>query len=137
MKNKFWAGNEKRYGIYPLLERDQTYLLVLDFDNHDGKHYPKQACQAMLDTCRKYDINALPEVSSSGEGYHLWLFFSQAIPAYLAWKLGKLLLLAALVASKAINYNDFDRMIPAQDWLPKGKGFGNLIALPLKWEDVR
>ncbi len=41
-----------------------------------------------------------------------------------------------MISSDEIDLSCFDRMIPNQDSLPK-KGFGNLIALPLKWSDVK
>lgn len=125
-----------RYGIYPLLKDDTTNLLVFDFDNHSSDNSPDDAAKAIIETCGKYKIKCLNERSSSGQGYHIWIFFSQPIKAELARGLGKLLLMEAISSSESLDFTSFDRMIPNQDHLPK-RGFGNLISLPLKWSDIK
>ena len=125
-----------RYGIYPLLKGDQTRLLVFDFDKHSSPVDPRKTTKAVLATCLKYGIECLPEISSSGSSYHLWIFFSQPIDASTARLLGKLILIESMANSEDVDLSCFDRMIPNQDKLPN-KGFGNLIALPLKWSDVQ
>lgn len=124
------------YGIYPLLDDDCTKILVFDFDKHGSPIDPARATKAVLDTCQKYHISCLPEVSSSGNSYHVWLFFSQPVKAQLARKLGKLLLIETMLSSEDVDFSCFDRLVPGQDRMPK-KGFGNLIALPLKWLEVQ
>ena len=124
-----------RYGIYPLLKDNCTNLLVFDFDQHESSDPdPREIVKALIKICRKYRIDCLPEISHSGKGYHVWIFFDHVL-AENARKLGTLLLLNVL-ESTDLNLDSFDRMIPNQDSLDKG-GFGNLIALPLKWEDVQ
>ena len=125
-----------RYGIYPLLKDDKTKLLVFDFDKHQSAAEPYKMTKAVIRTCQKYDLNCLPEISSSGNSYHLWIFFSQPIAASTARFLGKLILVESMITSESLDLSSFDRMIPNQDRLPE-KGFGNLIALPLKWSDVK
>ncbi|MFS8176897.1 TOTE conflict system archaeo-eukaryotic primase domain-containing protein [Limosilactobacillus reuteri] len=125
-----------RYGIYPLLKDDKTKLLVFDFDKHQSATEPYKMTKAVIRTCQKYDLNCLPEISSSGNSYHLWIFFSQPIAASTARFLGKLILVESMITSESLDLSSFDRMIPNQDRLPE-KGFGNLIALPLKWSDVK
>lgn len=125
-----------RYGIYPLLKDDKTKLLVFDFDKHQSTAEPYKMTKAVIKTCQKYDLNCLPEISSSGNSYHLWIFFSQPIAASTARFLGKLILVESMITSESLDLSSFDRMIPNQDRLPE-KGFGNLIALPLKWSDVK
>lgn len=124
------------YGIYPLTDNDCTKLLVFDFDKHGAPINPKKATMAVLGTCQKYGISCLPEISSSGDSYHIWLFFCQPIKAWTARQLGKLILVETMMSSDNVDISCFDRMIPAQDSLPKN-GFGNLIALPLKWSEVK
>jgi len=126
-------GNQREFfGIYPMLEDDSTYFIVLDFDKENAVAEAK----AVFCSAKKYNITMLIEKSQSGKGIHLWLFFEQNLPAYLARKLGELLLLDATNHNQEINFTSYDRMIPMQDTLPKGS-FGNLIALPLKWENVK
>lgn len=59
------------YGIYPLTDNDCTKLLVFDFDKHGAPINPKKATMAVLGTCQKYGISCLPEISSSGDSYHI------------------------------------------------------------------
>lgn len=124
-----------RFGIYPLLPGDLTKLLVFDLDQHGGPD-PRDTTKAILVALHKYHINCLPEISSSGNSYHIWLFFSEPVPAKSARLLGKLILAEAMLNSSDVTLDCFDRMIPNQDRLPNN-GFGNLIALPLKWGDVQ
>lgn len=124
-------GQKDFYGIYPMLDGDKTQLLVLDFD----KASALSEVEVVIKSAQKYQIDLLIERSQSGQGIHLWLFFSEAIPAHAARKLGHLLLLDTTNHS-AINLMSYDRMIPMQDSLPKG-ALGNLIALPLKAENIR
>ena len=124
------------FGIYPLLDGDCTKLLVFDLDKHGAPVKPAETAKAIIATCQKYQIDCLPEISSSGDSYHVWIFFKEPIRALRARQLGKLILIETMVNSEAVDISCFDRMIPNQDRLPK-KGFGNLIALPLKWSEVR
>src|SRR3989338_4068042 len=71
------------------------------------------------------------ERSRSGKGAHVWLFFSEAISAGLARKLGAHLLTETMECYPDIGLDSYDRFFPNQDTLPKG-GLGNLIALPLQ-----
>ncbi|WP_440310964.1 TOTE conflict system archaeo-eukaryotic primase domain-containing protein, partial [Klebsiella pneumoniae] len=69
--------------------------------------------------------------SKSGKGYHAYIFFKEAVPA---WK-ARLVLFAILREAGCIGddaeVSSFDRLFPNQDAL-SGKGFGNLIALPFQ-----
>lgn len=74
---------------------------------------------------------AVLERSRSGNGGHIWIFFSEPIPASLARKLGSFLLTETMECRPEIGLDSYDRFFPSQDTIPKG-GFGNLIALPLQ-----
>lgn len=124
-------GQKDFYGIYPMIDGDKTSFIVLDFDKADAL---KEAT-AVYKSAQNYQIDMLIERSQSGKGIHLWLFFEEAIPASLARNLGNLLLLDTTNHSET-NLMSYDRMIPMQDSLSKGS-FGNLIALPLKGENVK
>jgi hypothetical protein len=90
-----------------------------------------RAALAYLETSRVNSIPAALERSRSGEGGHVWIFFSQPIPARDARQLGTVLLTETLERRPELGFKSYDRLFPSQDAVPKG-GFGNLIALPLQ-----
>lgn len=117
--------NRFHVGLYPLCIDDSCRLLVCDFDDADFK----QAARAYAEECKNHGLDPLIEVSRSGNGAHVWVFFDEPIPAGLARSVGIGLLAKA---SPDSYFSSFDRFFPSQDTLPaKGRGFGNLIALPL------
>jgi len=123
---EYLTGN-KTIGVYPLLQDETCYLLVADFD----KEHWQNDVRVFLHSCREMGIPAVLERSRSGQGGHVWIFFSKALPAILARKLGSAVLTNALSKRHQIGLGSYDRFFPSQDTMPKG-GFGNLIALPLQ-----
>ena len=125
-------------GLYPLVEGDLCQFLALDFDSHDKKvpFQWKSDMLAVKKVCNEYSIPSYMEVSRSGNGAHLWVFFSEKVPAKQARNLGTNLLKAAMKHNHSISFESFDRMFPNQDEMPKG-GYGNLIALPLQGQSVK
>lgn len=117
----------KTIGVYPLLLDETCYFLVADFD----KEHWQDDVRTFLQSCREMGISAVMERSRSGQGGHVWIFFSEALPAMLARKLGSAVLTDALSKRHQIGLGSYDRFFPSQDTMPKG-GFGNLIALPLQ-----
>lgn len=79
----------------------------------------------------EYHLTPAVERSRSGNGGHVWFFFSQPVPAADARKLGSGLLTQTMARRHELSFASYDRLFPAQDTLPKG-GFGNLIALPFQ-----
>ena len=114
-------------GIYPMLSDETCRFLAMDFDGAEWK----QDILAVYHLCKSKAIPAYMERSRSGHGGHLWIFFSEALPASQARKLGSCLLTAAMNLRHEIRFSSYDRLFPNQDTMPKG-GFGNLIALPLQ-----
>ena len=114
-------------GVYPLLPDDSCRLLALDFDNEGWR----EDAQAFMDVCRARVVPAALERSRSGDGGHVWIFFSEAVPARDARALGAHLLTETLERRPELGLQSYDRCFPSQDMLPRG-GFGNLIALPLQ-----
>ncbi|OGO94617.1 MAG: restriction endonuclease subunit R [Coxiella sp. RIFCSPHIGHO2_12_FULL_42_15] len=107
---------------------DETcFFLAADFDKST---WQKDAV-AFLKTCQQMNFPAALERSRSGKGAHVWLFFSEAIPANLARKLGSHILTETMEQNPDVGLDSYDRFFPNQDTLPKG-GLGNLIALPLQ-----
>ena len=114
-------------GVYPMLRDETCFFLAADFD----KATWRDDAAAFLETCRQLNLAAALERSRSGNGGHVWLFFTEAIPAVLARKLGAHILTETMECRPDIGLDSYDRFFPNQDTLPQG-GFGNLIALPLQ-----
>jgi superfamily II DNA or RNA helicase len=114
-------------GVYPLLFDDTCMFLAVDFD---GEQWSSDAL-AFMATCRELEVPSAPERSRSGNGGHIWLFFSEAVVAAEARRLGTLLLTLTMNRRPEIGFKSYDRLFPSQDTMPSG-GFGNLIALPLQ-----
>src|SRR5205807_5479672 len=76
-------------------------------------------------------VPAALERSRSGNGGHIWIFFSEPVPANLARKLRAHVLTETMERRPDVGLDSYDRFFPNQDTLPTG-GFGNLIALPLQ-----
>ena len=125
-------GRKAVYGIYPLLDGNDTWFLAIDFDEETWKH----DVSALRKTCDTFGIEPAVEISRSGNGAHVWFFFLQPIPASLARKFGAGLLGWTIShESHTMKLRSFDRFFPAQDELKEG-GYGNLIALPFQKEAV-
>ena len=114
-------------GVYPMLLDETCFFLAADFD----KSAWQDDVAAFLETCREMDVPVALERSRSGNGGHIWFFFSEAVPANLARKLGALVLTSTMERRPDIGLDSYDRFFPNQDTLPQG-GLGNLIALPLQ-----
>lgn len=116
----------QQIGVYPLLQDNTTWFLAADFD----KAYWLNEAVAFLNACKEIKIPAYLERSRSGNGGHVWIFFDKPYPAIRSRKI----FISILEQSGAFSMLDkslsFDRLFPNQDYL-SGKGFGNLIALPL------
>lgn len=116
-------------GVYPLLRGDTCRRLACDFD---GPGWALDAL-AYLDAARAASVSAYLERSSSGDGGHVWVFFTAPVPAAAARRIGAHLVREAMTVRAELDLASYDRLFPAQDFMPKGS-FGNLIALPLQGE---
>jgi superfamily II DNA or RNA helicase len=116
-------------GLYPLLHDNTCYLLAADFDKGSWQDEVKAVSRA----CTEYGVPHAVEISRSGNGAHLWIFFDGNVPANEARLLGFELLDKAMEIYPSLSFDSYDRLFPNQDILPEG-GFGNLIALPLQRE---
>ena len=121
------ARRDFTIGVYPMLPDETCWFLAADFD----KATWHEDAGAFLETCQLFNVPAAPERSRSGNGGHTWIFFSEAVPAALARKMGTFLLTQTMERRPEIGLDSYDRFFPSQDTLPNG-GFGNLIALPLQ-----
>jgi superfamily II DNA or RNA helicase len=119
-------SGKRHIGLYPLLDGDRCWWLASDFDGPD----------AMIDAlmymkaARALGVPAALEVSRSGVGAHVWVFFTAPVPAETARRLGTGFLREAMALRGRMKLASYDRLFPSQDLLPVG-GVGNLIAAPL------
>ena len=116
-------------GVYPLLRDETCWFLAADFDKESWL----DDVAAFVDTCRNLGIPAAVERSRSGNGAHVWFFFSSPVLAASARRMGCYLLTETMARRHQLSMSSYDRLFPNQDTLPRG-GFGNLIALPLQYE---
>jgi superfamily II DNA or RNA helicase/very-short-patch-repair endonuclease len=121
------AGHDFVMGFYPMLSDECCFFVAVDFD----KEQWRKDVIAVADTCRRMEVASIIEISRSGNGAHLWIFFEEAVAAVAARKLAAHLLTETMERRPDIGMESYDRLFPNQDTMPKG-GFGNLIALPLQ-----
>jgi hypothetical protein len=114
-------------GLYPLMADDACQLVACDFDGSgallDALSFTKAA--------RAADIPTALEISRSGSGAHVWMFFTGPIEATTARRIGAGLLREAIAMRGELDLSSYDRFFPSQDYLPRSGSIGNLIALPL------
>lgn len=114
-------------GVYPMLHDEMCWFLAIDFDKESWK----DDALAFMNTCKNINIPASLERSHSGNGGHVWIFFSEPVSAALSRQLGTFLITETMAERHELDMKSYDRLFPNQDTMPKG-GFGNLIALPLQ-----
>jgi superfamily II DNA or RNA helicase len=123
---------EFHVGLYPMTTNNRCKLLACDFDGESWKADAAAFSQA----CEEAGIRSLAEISRSGNGAHVWIFFESWMSASTARQAGTVLLRKAMQKTANIKLNSYDRFFPAQDELPvhaPGRfRLGNLIALPLQ-----
>lgn len=113
--------------IYPMREDNTTWLLAADFDEANWQ----ADVAAFRKCCTVLGFTPAVERSRSGNGAHVWLFFSEPVSAADARRLGSGLLTRTMACRHELSFASYDRLFPTQDTVPKG-GFGNLIALPFQ-----
>jgi len=119
---------EVHLGLYPLLAGDACHWLAADFDGP----WSLLDALAYLKAARAVGVPAALEVSRSGIGAHVWIFFTGPVPAATARALGSGLLREAIALRGRMALTAYDRLFPSQDALPGSGGIGNLIAAPLQ-----
>ena len=120
------AGNHT-IGVYPLLTDDTCNFLAVNFDEADWR----EDARAFMQSCSELGVPAALEISRSGNGAHVWIFFADSVLARDARKIGHRHYQSHMRPHTANEIASYDRLFPNQDTMPKG-GFGNLIALQLQ-----
>lgn len=122
-------GKEKCLGFYLMTPESKVWCSCVDFDNKPTS--PDPDWQGKVSTVALWLIKAglcpLAEISASGNGAHVWLFFEEPTPAWMVrgfWR----------VVEKQTGV-PFREIYPRQDQLD-GKGLGNLVRYPL-WNQSR
>jgi hypothetical protein len=109
-------------GVYPLMSDDGCRLLACDFDGPgallDALAYTKAA--------RAADVPTALEISRSGTGAHVWMFFSDAVEAAVARRIGAGLIREAIAMRGELDLSSYDRFFPSQDFLPRSGSIGVL-----------
>lgn len=118
-------------GVYAILPDNTCRFLCCDFDDKSCAHGYQDDVRAYVSVCRDWNIPAYVERSRSGNGAHVWIIFSEPIPARQARRLGNAILTEAMEREGCMLFKSYDRFFPNQDFMPVG-GFGNLVALPLQ-----
>jgi len=118
-------------GIYPILTDNTSYFIAADFD---GETWRKDS-KVFIGACTEIGISAYLERSRSGNGGHVWIFFSEPYPCYKSRQIALELIRRAFHISEFEKEVSFDRLFPNQDTLTKN-GFGNLIVLPLQGRSI-
>jgi hypothetical protein len=97
-------------GVYPLLPDDTCHFLAVDFDETDWR----EDTRAFARSCRELDIPVALEISRSGNGAHAWIFFSRAVPAREARRLGTAVISHACAHSRQLKLSSYDRPFRAR-----------------------
>jgi superfamily II DNA or RNA helicase len=118
-------------GVYPLLTDNTSRWIAVDFDEADYK----QDALAFQQLLQQHSIPSYLEISRSGNGCHLWVFFMEAYPAHKSRKIFLSYIEQIYTLSPFTHQKSFDRLFPNQDY-HSHKGFWNLIALPLQGTNV-
>jgi hypothetical protein len=126
-----------KLGSYAPCTKGNTRWLCLDFDGQGHANDiadPTAAVLSAHNLCAKEKLDGYIERSGGGHGWHLWVFFSEPLPAKLARRLGFILAPedAPLVSG---GYADARRakgieIFPKQSRVKKGGGYGSMVWLP-------
>ena len=118
-------------GLYVIMPDDTCCFLCADFDDKNCEHGFQKDVLAFVGVCKGWSIPYYIERSRSGNGAHVWIFFSNPMAASKARRLGNAIMTEAMQRDARLSFKSYDRFFPNQDSLPEG-GFGNLVALPMQ-----
>ncbi len=116
------VAGEAGLGVYPIFNRNKTNFLCIDIDNHEGKNpdWQEQA-ERVATLLTELEVAHDVEISSSGIGCHIWIWFRNPALAVKARLFAKFLSVKTGVP--------LPEYYPRQDELEQGQ-VGNLICFP-------
>jgi hypothetical protein len=130
-----------RIGSYTPDSEGKTRWLCLDFDgggHADGLVDPEAAVLLTHERSAALDLPSHIERSGGGKGWHLWLFFSEPVPAKDVRKFAHLLVPGDQILASGrcadARVNRGIEVFPKQNKIKKN-GFGNLVWLPF-WSEA-
>jgi len=89
-------------GVYPLLQDETCWFLAADFD----KSAWREDVQAFVETCHEHRVPASVERSRSGNGAHVWIFFTHPVAANVARKMGCYLITETMARRHELESNE-------------------------------
>jgi hypothetical protein len=95
-------------GVYPLLTDERCWFLAIDFDKANWQ----EDVNAFALVCKDNKVPHAIEISRSGNGAHIWIFFAQLVFVVEARKLGALLLTQAMNHNPEMGFESYDRFSP-------------------------
>jgi len=127
--SKGHLGQEICFGFYLMTPDNKVYCSCLDFDDHSDDPDPEWRAKATsyYHFLAEQGLKPVMEVSSSGAGAHLWLHFSEPVPAVQVRSFWK-------SVAKKVDI-PIREIYPRQDKL-SGEGMGNLVRYP-GWNNSR
>lgn len=113
-------------GFYMMKPGNVCTVAAIDLDEASWEN----DATAIIAVAREHGFPMAIERSFSGNGAHLWLFFSEDIPAKKVRQLCLSLMDEASCRYRSISMKSYDRIFPSQDTVSRD-GLGNLILMPL------
>lgn len=90
---------------YPLQTDDSCHFLAVDFDDADWR----TDARAFIQSCRELGVPAAPEISHSGNGAHVWVFFAAKVAARDARRLGTALISHTCARTRSTSLSPLTR----------------------------
>jgi hypothetical protein len=129
-----------RLGSYTPNIDNKTKWMCIDIDGGNSHQnpvkFPIRTTRLISNLCKKAKLTYSIEKSRSGDGYHIWVFFEKPIEAFLAQKLGHLLVPANIPllkggmadSKKGKGVEVFPKSIKISE-----EGHGALVYLPFHY----
>ncbi len=117
-------AQQRCLGVYPVRDDASVFFSAADFDDKPTRPDPasREKAAAAVAQLKKLGLHPLVEVSTSGRGVHVWLFYGEPVAAWIARRCWFHVFESIRISPPEI--------FPRQDYLDPGK-IGNGIRLPL------